>query len=863
MRSLSARVGVACARNPLRTLGIAAIAFALILPGILRISVVGDLHRLIPQRSEASTGLALSLEGLTRSDAVYGLIEGPADTALLLEVGAALADALEDQSLIESARFRPADGIPAVDPLLLFDVADAEAEQALRARFTPEGAAQRASFIRQVLTGPTSADARQWLLTDPYGLLPLLGERVARGVQRMDSDEQAFLAPDGRALLLVIRPAYTGTGPDFHEPLYRQLQAATSAVLAAQPRGSELTVGYTGSFLHTREIARATQEDATILSAASIVAVLLLYLLFYRSILSLMLVLGLLPLSAVLTLGFGGYAMGELNPMAAGFAAVLFGLGVDPAIHLISRYREARLGRPPLQAAEEALDRVAPAVVMSGLTTSAALFTMAVFDPKAMGQMGVLSGVGVLLNNAMMLTVLPALWMLLGDRLTPDAGVGVQVARALARFVHRASLPLLGGAVLLVAWVVIGWKPLVFNASMDAFQPASLEPVRVDRAIESHFGDERRKLLVLLRGRDEQAVLEADDLWNETLTGLQAEGDVRGFESLAVLRPADKTARARRDRLSRELDLPAAAEQLRAALLAQGFRPDAFGPALDRLAHVGTARDEDPSTVRREREATLRRERAEAEAKGESWAPSWTEWFDAKHLADVDGDIRIVTRIFPAEGRTAAETADQLHAEAPDPIAGVQTYVTGLPLVEEENAAQFRDNLGWLLGMAVVALFVVLFTHYRRLRPTMVGLAPLAVALLLFMGLHATLGLELTLFALASLPLLIGVGIDDHLFLLDRYLEGGSPGRLDDAMAGAGRAVLVTTLTTLAAFGVLALSRFPALASLGRAVVISLSLVFVASLVWMPSLISRFLPGPDAPGAAPPPASPTPGGGES
>lgn len=850
MRSLPARLGVACARRPLRTLLFAALAMAVIVPGILRISVVGDLHRLIPQRSEASTGLALSLQGLTRSDAVYGLVEitdGAADTALLLDVGEQLCARLQDGELVESARFRPADGVPDVDPLLIFDVADPVAEAALAERFSPEGATRRARFIKEVLTGPTSGEAREWMLTDPYGLLPLLGERIGRGVQRMDSDEQAFLSPDGQALLLVIAPSYSGVGPDFHEPLYQELTSAVRAVLDAHPRGDELRVGFTGSFLHTREIASATQADATLLSAASIIAVLLLYLVFYRSLLSLGLVLGLLPLSAVLTLGFGGYAMGELNPMAAGFAAVLFGLGIDPAIHLISRYREARLRNAPLGAAEEALDGVAPAVMMSGLTTAAALFTMAIFDPKAMGQMGVLSGVGVLLNNTLMLTVLPALWVVLGERLTPDAGVGVGMARGLARLVHRGSLPILLSAVAVAVAVVVGWKPLEFDASMDAFQPETLEPVRVDRALESRFGDERGKLLVLVRARDEQAVLEANDRWDRRLRELQAEGAIRGYESLAVLRPADKTARVRRARLAGELDVDGAAQRLATALEAEGFRVDAFVPALERLGKLGGALGSDERDAAREKEARLRKERAEAEARGEALVPSWTEWFDAKHKADVDGDIRVVTRVFPPDGADAAAIAERLRAEAPEAIAGVETYVTGLPLVEAENASQFADNLGWLLGMAVIALFVVLFTHYRRLRPTLIGLLPLALALLLFMGWHAALGVQLTVFALASLPLLIGVGIDDHLFMLDRYLEGGRVGRLDDAMAGAGRAVLVTTLTTLAAFGVLSLSRFPALASLGRAVILSLTLVFVASLLWMPSLLSRYLPGPDSP----------------
>jgi len=836
--------------------GLIALILALIVPGIFQITVVGDLHRLIPQRSEASTGLALALEGLTRSDAVYALVElageGASEAALLVELGELMAEALVAQDLIESARFRPSDGIPAVDPLLLFDVADPEAEAALAVRLTPEAARERAALIHQILSGPAGRDAREWLLRDPFGLLELLGERVGRGVQRMDTEEQAFVAPGGRALLLVIRPSYSGVGTDFHEPLYQQLRSAVHGVLGAHPEGARVQVGFTGAFMHTREIAAATQADAKLLSTTSILVVLALYLLFYRSLVSLLLLLALLPLSAVLTLGIGGYLLGELNPMAAGFAAVLFGLGIDPAIHLISRYREQRLEHPPDVAATQTLAGVGPAVAMSGATTAAALLTMAVFDPKAMGQMGLLSGLGVLINSTLMLTLLPALWMLLGDRLGPDPGVGVTLARRFAGVVHRARRGIVGGAAVLGALLVLGWNGLEFNASMDAFQPSTMEPVRVDLALERHFGDERGKLLVLARGRDRQAVLEQNDRWDAELRALQAEGAIRAWESLAVLRRADKTAHVRRKELRKTLDLTVAAEAMATALTEVGFRPEPFAPALERLSSLGTAREVDPSTLRREADTAERAKRAEARAAGEVIAPTWVDWFDVKHLAEVDGETRIVTRVFPMPGADGEELAELLRARSPAPIPGVSTYVTGLPLVERENAERFEQGLPWLLTLAVLALVLVLWTHYRTTRAVLVGIVPLGFALMVFMGLHSALGINMTLFALASLPLLIGVGIDDHLFMLDRYLEGGLPGRLDDAMAGAGRAILVTTVTTLAAFGVLSLSRFDALASLGRAVILALALAFFSSVVLMPALLSRFLPGPDSPDGSPP-----------
>ena len=57
-------------------------------------------------------------------------------------------------------------------------------------------------------------------------------------------------------------------------------------------------------------------------------------------------------------------------------------------------------------------------------------------------------------------------------------------------------------------------------------------------------------------------------------------------------------------------------------------------------------------------------------------------------------------------------------------------------------------------------------------------------------------------------------------------------------MAGAGRAIFVTTITSLAAFGVLAFSQFEPLASFGRAAGLALALAFVASVVLLPALLA-------------------------
>jgi hypothetical protein len=159
-------------------------------------------------------------------------------------------------------------------------------------------------------------------------------------------------------------------------------------------------------------------------------------------------------------------------------------------------------------------------------------------------------------------------------------------------------------------------------------------------------------------------------------------------------------------------------------------------------------------------------------------------------------------------------------------------------LVEHEAAQQLKRRLPILLLFLSLGLLLMLTLAYRKSRLILAAFLPLALSLVVFVLAHCVLGAAITPFSLAGLLLLMGVGIDDHLFMLAHYLRDGSGGSLEDTMAGAGRAILVTTVTSLAAFGVLAFSQFEPLASFGRASGLALALAFVASVVLLPAVLS-------------------------
>lgn len=156
--------------------------------------------------------------------------------------------------------------------------------------------------------------------------------------------------------------------------------------------------------------------------------------------------------------GFGTSVTGQ----SAGIMTILvFGAGTDYALLLVSRYREElrRIERP-YDAMVAALKGCGPAVIASSGTVAAGLLCLLAADLNSSRGMGPLGTVGVLVALAAMMTLLPAVLVLLGRRvfwpLVPRYGSTPKVRRSLFAAMgssagRRPLTVLAGGAVLLGA----------------------------------------------------------------------------------------------------------------------------------------------------------------------------------------------------------------------------------------------------------------------------------------------------------------------------------------------------------------------------------------------------------------------------
>jgi RND superfamily putative drug exporter len=224
----------------------------------------------------------------------------------------------------------------------------------------------------------------------------------------------AAVSADGGAALLVT-PLFIEEGDS--DALVDAVDDIRDRVHEGVPEGLQVEVtggaGYSADAIDVFDNINST----LLLATAGIVFVLLV--LIYRSP-----IFWFLPLLSVafaeVTVRAIGYGLAEagviINGQTAGILLVLvFGVGTDYALLLVSRYREElRRNEDRHTAMRIALGRAGPAILASGATNICALLVLTMAEVNGTAGLGPVAAIGVAVALLAMLTILPALLVICG-----------------------------------------------------------------------------------------------------------------------------------------------------------------------------------------------------------------------------------------------------------------------------------------------------------------------------------------------------------------------------------------------------------------------------------------------------------------
>jgi hopanoid biosynthesis associated RND transporter like protein HpnN len=625
--------------------------------------------------------------------------------------------------------------------------------------------------------------------------------------------------------------------------------------LALQPERG-ITVRVTGNPALLDEETKSLVWDIGVSGVACLVFVTCILLVALRSGRIALAVVATLLVGLVWTAGFASIAVGDLNVISVAAAVLFLGLGVDFGIHFAMAYANlVRAGEPHTAALERATASVGAPLVLCTATTAIGFFAFLPTDYRGVAELGLITGVGLVIILFLTLTLLPALLtaVFTVDPKRLRAG-SLRFGAGPARFVARHGVAIRLGAVAAAVgslWLI---PSLRFDANIVAMRDPSTESVKTfndlladaDRSSPWYANSVLPSLAAADALKQEMRALGVVSR-SITLSDYVPEGQSEKLEilaDLAMMMDSGAASGASGERLPladqitalRELRtiLAAAApiadsDVLRASIFDLVKKLDVF------LARVD--RDQDPGEALAVLEDVLLASLpSQIERLHRSLAASAVEMADlpprlSKRMLASDGRARVQT--FPGENLVDHDAFTRFVAA----VQSVDPNVTGVAVNLVEFAKTTQQAFRQALATAVVVIAAILFLLWRRVGDVMLVLAPLSLAAVMTAAWMVIAGLPLSFFNVVVIPLLLGAGVDSGIHLVEQARTDRSA-NVDVLETTTARAVFFSALTTITSFGTLAFSSHVGLSGLGALLTLGMVLTLLANLIVLPALIT-------------------------
>ncbi len=626
-----------------------------------------------------------------------------------------------------------------------------------------------------------------------------------------------------------------------------------------------LNVGLTGEPVLELDEMRQSQEDSTLATILSLIAVALIFVYGYHETGRPLKATFCLLVGLTYSVGFTTLVVGHLNILTITFFPILIGLAIDFGVHLITRYEEElRRGRTEREALEKAMVNTGVGIFTGAFTTAGAFFAMAFTDFQGIREMGIICGGGMLASLVPMMTLLPVL-LLRGEQNTIDHEKGTELVQEEEEGKDRRARleqiwlrrPILVSVVILglTAWAWMRSQSVIFDYNLLHMQSDGLPSVLFqDKLIRSSS----RSVLygaVVANSKQEalsfQAQLEklssvsmvdsiVPMLSDDTQPKIPLIKEIRSLLESIHLAPID-TAPANLRELNQTLFSLHGYLTL-AVGLTEKEEPEIHKVLSALRTEVGTLLAEmrlgDPVRVA---SRLGRFQRVLLEDVRKTFGLLQTQVVQSSLTeADLPQEIRerfvgisgkYLLQVYPKKNiwdRSAQE-------EFVQQLRSILPTVTGTPVQLLEYTTLLKNSFIEAAYYSLAAISIMVFIHFRRFSCLPLALIPVFLGAIWMTGIMGKFGIPFNPANIMTLPLLVGIGVTNGIHILNRYAEENNPSIL---ARSTGKAVLISGLTTIAGFGSLIIAKHRGISSLGTIMAVGVATCMFVALTFLPALLN-------------------------
>ena len=659
------------------------------------------------------------------------------------------------------------------------------------------------------------------------------------GTEELITGPVYFKSLDNRMILLSIQPNYRISDMTSFPLIVTGVDSIRALLKRIEKRHRNSRIMDTGIYSVMRDEYVTGISDMNLTTIISFVLVIGLFIYGFRILLAPIFAGIPLIMGIIWALGLTEIFIGRLNMMTAMIGAILIGLGIDYSIHML----QATTEREGIQGT---LSKVGRGLVIGALTTAMAFFSLYFTSFDILKELGIVVGLGCITTVSATMFVLPALISLWGKRLggknlkTPAFG-------RLAEFLsHRWIIPLIIGLSAL-SLIPYGLKHLKTEANPIKLEAKGLASVAANDTLIKRFGMSTDYLMAIAGSYEESDsiahVLKKIDGVN-FIEGIhiycppiKQQEYIRGF----VEKIHKNAVRMRYHPANREFLLKEI-ERLKNNIIE--IKSIAFLSGLDRVYE--NADDFIKSGFLDSLISTVRNAKANQiknasllffnVAKPIIISASNPEYIK---LEDVPQTLR--ERFVSKDGKkflltifTKGDIWKDVGSGSIIDRVKSRVNVTGMPILIRVLWTTGSSESKKALGLVFITIFILLLLDFRSIRESIIAYIPVLLAFFTTIVVLALIKLPLNFLNVLAFPLIIGIGIDDAVHVMHRYLKEGSVNLVYTLI---GRAIFYTTLTTGAAFGSMLLAKYRGYFSFGAVILVGITLALIFTLIVLPPLL--------------------------
>jgi len=709
------------------------------------------------------------------------------------------------------------------------------------------------TFVHDVVTQIAGRLDRPTPYRSPWGGLFSVGGEGIEGAGY-------FLSDDQRLLFILAEPATAKGSFTGNREAIEGVRATVAALRAEFPN---VEVGVTGKPALSNDEMTAAFRDSEYATLLAFGLTLALLLLAFLRVGKPVLMLIVLALSLCWSMALATLVVGHLSLFSVMFIPIVIGIGIDYGIYYLFRYEEELfLGRNLREAIEITAMRSGPGMLLSAITAAATFYVLILTDFRGLQELGFIAGSALLLSWVAMMFVFPALLVLVDRRHLDRVGMNIPRAIRLER-VHVPFVDWISShpktvfvtAALLAAVSVYAFGKVRFDYNLLNLQAEGTESVTWEKKILKTSG--RSGFAAL------SSAMSLDELRRKQ-QAFRALSSVSEVDSTLLLIPDDQPEKQKiiRDfapivapvRVTRPQ--PVDIDRLISALETLKRRFDiAAGeaPVGDTQRRLASLRDDIGQLVLRLRKTDRTvSEPALLFLQQQVYRDFVTSFQRLQAnlnprtvgLADVPPEIRrkfisdsgrFLLQIHPAVDIWDRDGAAKFVNE----LRTVDGDVTGTPVITYEAIRLMERGYKQGTLYAIILVSALTFLMLRRIRETLLALAPLALGMTWTAGLMWLFDLKLNLGNVFGIPLILGGAAEFGLNIVMRFMEGREHGGPLIARSTI-MAVFVNGLTTMVGFGSLLLAAHRGIYGLGLLLTLGMFASLVAALIVLPVLLRAF-----------------------